>query len=89
MWKVLGFIQKNLVWSVPVFMIAGLIFGAVANPTSLKALIIPLTFLMVYPMMINLQVQKVLSGGDYKVQLLTQLINFAIIPFFFLQKTFS
>ncbi|MDV3349277.1 arsenic resistance protein [Leptolyngbyaceae cyanobacterium CCMR0082] len=82
MWKVLGFIQKNLVWSVPVFMIAGLIFGAVANPTSLKALIIPLTFLMVYPMMINLQVQKVLSGGDYKVQLLTQLINFAVIPFF-------
>nr|WP_250564640.1 bile acid:sodium symporter [Adonisia turfae] len=63
-------------------MIAGLIFGAVANPTSLKALIIPLTFLMVYPMMINLQVQKVLSGGDYKVQLLTQLINFAVIPFF-------
>ncbi|EKU99031.1 arsenite efflux pump ACR3-like permease [Leptolyngbya sp. PCC 7375] len=82
MWKVLGFIQKNLVWSVPVFMIAGLIFGAVANPTFLKSLIIPLTFLMVYPMMINLQVQKVLSGGDYKVQLLTQLINFAVIPFF-------
>ncbi|ESA38183.1 bile acid:sodium symporter [Leptolyngbya sp. Heron Island J] len=82
MWKVLGFIQKNLVWSVPVFMIAGLIFGAVANPTPLTALIIPLTFLMVYPMMINLQIQKVLSGGDYKVQLLTQLINFAVIPFF-------
>lgn len=82
MWKVLGFIQKNLVWSVPVFMVAGLIFGAIANPAPLKALIIPLTFLMVYPMMINLQLQKVLSGGDYKVQLLTQLINFAVIPFF-------
>lgn len=82
MWKVLGFIQKNLVWSVPVFMITGLIFGAIANPASLKALIIPLTFLMVYPMMINLQIQKVLSRGDYKVQLLTQLINFAVIPFF-------
>ena len=82
MWKVLGFIQKNLVWSVPVFMIAGLVFGAIANPSPLKALIIPLTFLMVYPMMINLQIQKVLSGGDSKVQLLTQLINFAVIPFF-------
>ena len=82
MWKVLGFIQKNLVWSVPIFMVAGLIFGAFANPAPLKALIIPLTFLMVYPMMINLQIQKVLSGGDYKVQLLTQLINFGVIPFF-------
>lgn len=82
MGKVLGFIQKNLVWSVPVFMVAGLIFGAIANPAFLKALIIPLTFLMVYPMMINLQIQKVLSGGDYRVQLLTQLINFTVIPLF-------
>lgn len=81
-WKLLGFIQKNLVWSVPIFMVAGLIFGSFANPSPLKALIIPLTFLMVYPMMINLQIQKVLSGGDYKVQLLTQLINFGVIPFF-------
>lgn len=82
MWKLLGFIQKNLVWSVPTFMIAGIIVGALTNPAPLKALIIPLTFLMVYPMMINLQIQKVLSGGDYKVQALTQLINFAIVPFF-------
>jgi ACR3 family arsenite efflux pump ArsB len=82
MWKVLGFIQKNLVWSVPTFMIAGIIIGALTNPAPLKALIIPLTFLMVYPMMINLQIQKVLSGGDTKVQLVTQLINFAIVPFF-------
>jgi ACR3 family arsenite transporter len=81
-WKVLGFFQKNLVWSVPTFMIAGIVVGVVANPAPLKALIIPLTFLMVYPMMINLQLQKVLSGGDYKVQLLTQLINFAVVPFF-------
>ncbi|MEM6432519.1 MAG: bile acid:sodium symporter [Cyanobacteria bacterium P01_D01_bin.115] len=82
MWKVLGFIQKNLVWSIPAFMVAGIIVGALTNPVSLKSLIIPLTFLMVYPMMINLQIQKVLSGGDTKVQLVTQLINFAVVPFF-------
>ncbi len=51
------------------------------DPSFLKVLIIPLTYLMVYPMMINLQIQKVLSGGDYKVQTLTQLINFGVIPF--------
>ncbi|MEL6398346.1 MAG: bile acid:sodium symporter [Cyanobacteria bacterium J06626_4] len=82
MWKVLGFIQKNLVWSIPTFMVAGIIVGALTNPAPLKSLIIPLTFLMVYPMMINLQIQKVLSGGDTKVQLVTQLINFAVVPFF-------
>lgn len=82
MWKVLGFIQRNLVWSIPTCMVAGILVGAVVNPAPLKALIIPLTFLMVYPMMINLQLQTVLSGGDYRVQLLTQVINFGLIPFF-------
>ena len=82
MWKLLAFLQKNLVWSIPTFMVAGIIVGALLNPAPLKALIIPLTFLMVYPMMINLQIQKVFSGGDLKVQAVTQFINFAIVPFF-------
>ncbi len=63
-------------------MVAGIVVGALINPAPLKALIIPLTFLMVYPMMVNLQLQEVLSGGDTKVQLVTQLINFAVVPFF-------
>ncbi|MFE4106893.1 arsenic resistance protein [Almyronema epifaneia] len=82
MWKALAFIQKNLVWSIPAFMVAGIVVGALANPAPLKSLIVPLTFLMVYPMMINLQIQKVLSGGDTKVQVITQVINFAGVPFF-------
>jgi ACR3 family arsenite transporter len=81
MWTVIAWLKKNLVWSIPIFMVAGLIFGAIANPAFLKATIIPLTFLMVYPMMINLQVQQVFSGGDTKVQLVTQFINFAVVPF--------
>jgi ACR3 family arsenite efflux pump ArsB len=36
---------------------------------------------MVYPMMVNLQIKKVLSGGDYKLQLTTLFINFGIVPF--------
>lgn len=66
MWKVVSTLKQNLVWSIPAFMIAGLIVGVIVNPAPLKALIIPLTFLMVYPMMINLQVQKVLSGETLK-----------------------
>jgi ACR3 family arsenite efflux pump ArsB len=82
MWKTLSWLKQNLVISVPMFMVAGIIFGALINPSFLKALIIPLTFLMVYPMMINLQITKVFSGGDYQLQLITQLLNFAVIPFF-------
>ena len=81
MWNFLAILQKNLVWSIPAFMLAGIIFGMTADPVFLKAAIVPLTFLMVYPMMINLQINKVFSGGDYRLQGMTQFINFAIIPF--------
>ncbi len=82
MWGRLSFLQRNLVWSIPLFMILGILFGYFGSPAFLKALILPLTFLMVYPMMVNLQIKKVFSGGDYKIQLVTQIINFAVIPFF-------
>jgi len=81
MWKEISFLKRNLVWSIPSFMVLGIIFGYFSNPSFLKILILPLTFLMVYPMMVNLQIKKVFSGGDYRVQLITQIINFAIIPF--------
>ncbi|MDB9495623.1 bile acid:sodium symporter [Spirulina major CS-329] len=81
MWKFFESLQKNLVWSIPAVMVLGLIFGSVTDPMFLRATIIPLTFLMVYPMMINLQVAKVFMGGNVRLQLVTQLINFAIIPF--------
>lgn len=82
MWKILSTLQKNLVWSVPTFMIVGIIFGAVTDASFLKAAIVPLTFLMVYPMMINLQIAKVFSEGNWRLQAITQIINFAVIPFF-------
>ncbi len=81
MWIVLTWLKANLVWSIPVAMLLGLAFGAVVNPAFLKPLILPLTFVMVYPMMVNLQIKKVLSGHDYKLQLTVLLINFGIVPF--------
>jgi len=73
-------IQKHLIVVIPVVMITGFLAGLVMNPAPLKQLIMPLTFLMVYPMMVNLQLKKVMEGGDFKVQLVTQLINFTVIP---------
>ena len=74
-------INKNLVLAIPVAMVLGFGFGLVAPVGWLKSLIVPLTFLMVYPMMVNLKLQKVLEGGDLKAQALAQAINFAVIPF--------
>ena len=81
MWKVLSKITKNLIVAIPVMMVSGFLFGLIVNAGFLKVLIIPFTFLMVYPMMVNLNIQKVFEGGDFKAQVLTQIINFGIIPF--------
>ncbi|NNJ09472.1 arsenic resistance protein [Chloroflexales bacterium ZM16-3] len=81
MWKALAFLQKHLVWSIPAAMVLGLVYGSWANPAPLRSLITPLTFLMVYPMMVTLNLKQVFTGGDTRLQLATQLLNFAVIPF--------
>ena len=79
--KLLQLFQKNLIWSIPLFMALGLIYGSQFDAAWLKSAILPFTFLMVYPMMVNLNIKKVFSKGDAKLQLVTQAINFLMIPF--------
>lgn len=81
MWNILWKISRHLVFVIPGMMALGLIYGISTDPTALENLIIPFTILMVYPMMVNLKIKTVFQGGDYKTQILTQVINFAIIPF--------
>ncbi|MBN2617490.1 MAG: bile acid:sodium symporter [Spirochaetales bacterium] len=90
MFNILVTIQKRLVIVIPIVMVLGLLFGMQMDVSFLKGGIMPLTFLMVYPMMVTLQLKKVFEGGDGKVQFVTQVINFAITPFFayFLGITF-
>ena len=79
--RMLSTIQTNLIWAIPVMMLTGFLTGMTMDVSPLKSLIIPFTFLMVYPMMVNLQVKKVFEGGDTKVQIVTQILNFGVIPF--------
>lgn len=80
-WKILRTMQKNLIISIPVSMVLGLIVGAFFDMAFLKDLIVPFTFLMVYPMMVTLNVRELFKKGDVKLQLSAQIINFLIIPF--------
>lgn len=80
MWRILLKLQKNLVWAIPISMLVGIVFGANFDTKFLKAFIIPVTFVMVYPMMVTLNLKSVLSGQDTRLQLFTQVINFIIIP---------
>jgi ACR3 family arsenite efflux pump ArsB len=93
MWKILIKINKNLVYAIPAMMIAGLCFGSITDYSivaGMKSLIIPLTFLMVYPMMVTLNIKHLRQGLQPKIQGSAMFINFAIIPFaaFFLGKFF-
>lgn len=81
MWRILTAINKNLTLAIPLTMLAGFAYGVSGNPAFLKSLIIPFTFLMVYPMMVTLKIRSVLEGGDTRAQLMTQGINFLVIPF--------
>ncbi len=80
MWKMLTILQKNLVWSIPISMTLGLLYGYFFDAGPLKQFIIPVTFIMVYPMMVTLNVQSIFKGKDYKLQISTQLINFVLVP---------
>jgi ACR3 family arsenite transporter len=93
MWKLLIALNKNLVYVIPAFMIAGLVFGNIIDQSQvfrIKALIIPLTFLMVYPMMVTLNIKHLKQGLQPKIQGSAMFVNFAIIPFaaYFLGKLF-
>ena len=80
MWRVLSTLQKNLVWAIPIAMAAGLLFGYLFDASPFKRFIIPVTFIMVYPMMVTLNVQSIFKGKDTKLQVATQAINFILIP---------
>ncbi len=71
MWRSLAYIQKKLVYSIPVAIISGLVMGYLFDVSFFQVLILPLTILMIYPLMVNLQVKKVFSGGDVKMKLVT------------------
>ncbi len=81
MLRLLQRMTKNLIVAIPLAMLAGLAFGLTPVAGSLKVLIMPLTFLMVYPMMVTLRLGSLVEGGDGKAQLLAQVINFLIVPF--------
>jgi ACR3 family arsenite efflux pump ArsB len=85
MWNFLIKINKRLVVVIPAMMAAGYLFGISAGPASLgvlKGLILPLTFLMVYPMMVTLNIKALQDGiKNVGLQLSAQSINFLVVPF--------
>ncbi|NPU84777.1 MAG: arsenic resistance protein [Syntrophaceae bacterium] len=81
MMKILGTLNRNLAVAIPAAMALGFAVGMVMDARVLKGGILPLTFLMVYPMMVTMKLRKILEGGDGKAQAMAQAMNFGIVPF--------
>lgn len=81
MWNALMKITKNLIIAIPSAMLLGLVFGMIFQAQFLAVLIVPMTFIMVYPMMVTLRLKNLFQWNDIKTQILTQMINFCVIPF--------
>jgi len=62
-------------------MILGLIMGFFFNLSILQVLILPLTMLMIYPMMVNLKLKEILEFKKIKLIATALIISFTIFPF--------
>ncbi|AUX10818.1 arsenite efflux pump ACR3 [Halalkaliarchaeum desulfuricum] len=77
-------IKANLVSVVVVSLFLGLVVGQVIGPgtkTALQSAVLPVLFLMIYPMMINIDLQEVLNVRLHaRVVLASLLLNFGLAP---------
>ncbi len=72
--------KQNLHIAVPIAIVAGLVLGSIVDMPFLRATILPITFLMVYPMMVSLPVKKLMAPGGGPVLGASVGINFVVIP---------
>jgi ACR3 family arsenite efflux pump ArsB len=78
--RILQIIKKRLTISIPITMLLGFLVGQLTDVTFLAAAILPLTILMIYPMMVTLHIRSVITGFDPRLQAGTQLVNLVAIP---------
>ena len=78
--KLLVFIKNNLLVSILFAIVLGLVVGYYVDVSWLKNLIIPLTFMLVYPMMVTLKFSSLMEKSNIKLQATTQFINFIVFP---------
>jgi len=77
-------IKSNLIYVVIGSLVAGLAFGQIATPGTkqlLQGLVVPILFLMIYPMMINIDLGEILDiRGHLRPVGLSLVVNFGVAP---------
>lgn len=80
MFGILQTIKKKLSIAIPITMLAGMGVGYAVDTSPLKIIILPLTMLMIYPMMVTLNFKSLASRCNHRAQGLTQALNLVVLP---------
>ncbi len=78
--RVAGWMSGRLVILIPAAMAVGLAVGLVADVGSLQTLVLPLTMLMVYPMLVNFRPSEALRPRDSGAVGLAMGLDFLVLP---------
>jgi arsenite transporter len=73
-------VGKHLVLLIPIAMVLGFAAGALFDMSALKVLVLPMTMLMVYPMMIGFRPEEAISRTDGKAIGIAMAMNFVLLP---------
>lgn len=74
-------ISANLIVLIPFAMVLGVTVGLVVDLKTAQVLVLPLTMLMVFPMLVNFRVAQVAEAGDWKAVGLAMAVDFVAVPF--------
>ncbi|MDI6901840.1 MAG: hypothetical protein QMC79_09135 [Anaerosomatales bacterium] len=78
--RALAGLSKRLVVLIPAAMALGLVTGLLIDLSALKALVLPMTMLMVYPMLVNFRPREALDLADSKAVGLAMALDFIALP---------
>jgi len=73
-------LSKKLVLLIPISMLLGLVAGLLLDLSPLKAAILPITMLMVYPMLVNFRPVEAVNFRHGRALALAMGLNFAVVP---------
>src|SRR5690625_1570536 len=76
----LGWLNRRLSLSIPLFLVLGFIFGLSFDAQFLLYAITPLTLIMIYPMMVGVRLRQLFQPGGNTVQGWALAVNFILIP---------
>ncbi|HPZ44311.1 MAG TPA: bile acid:sodium symporter [Bacillota bacterium] len=71
---------RNIALTIPVVLVTGFITGLYVDTSPLKNYILPVTMVMIYPMMIGFRLGEIINLAHKKLILVSLGINFFIVP---------